>query len=217
MDSDNNQEISYISKKIIPISIFDPSTDIGINCARKAEALQYILENTEQENLLLLDVDCLIMKDVNELFKSDFDIAATGYGYSTNISSGFLAIKNNLRSKIFVKQWVNAQIQCHETERSRDQKTLSSLFKKYYKQENQKRVPSDGINIYDPSDFKDKKFMLLDHVDYNFHPDGNQKYQIEEWIKQIKLWKNKIHILHFAFKTIVDDSIINRAIESYKV
>lgn len=181
------------------IEIFDDdSTCFGINCARKAESLQYFIINNKFENILLLDIDCLIVKDLNNLFKENANIFVTIYPevkekYRTNnISAGFVALKNCDQIKDFINQWVERQKSLHSAP-SRDQRALSELITDLYKNKN---------DIY--------KIKLLNGNVWNSHPCSGDKGYIEEWLHRIRI--NKPYILHFASGSIDSQDIIDKAI-----
>ena len=199
---DVNQVDKYkcrISNKIKFIKLFDDdSTCFGVSCARKAESLKYFIDNNKFENLLLLDIDCLIVKDINFLFEDDFIVAATIYPevrdkYKTNnISSGFVALKNNDLSVDFVNQWIKRQKQLGQAP-CRDQKALSQLITDLYKNHN---------DIY--------KIKLLNSNVWNSHPCSGGKGFVEEWLRRIRI--NKPYLLHFASGSINSQNIIDKAL-----
>jgi len=198
----------YTDYEIIKNQIYDKiiyknireeeSTCFGLNCALKAESLQCFVNNNKFENILLLDIDCLIMKDVDDLFNEDFNIAVTIYPevkekYRTNnISSGFVALKNCNQVKDFINQWVERQKNLHNAP-CRDQKALSELITDLYK---------NHKDIY--------KIKLLNGNIYNSHPYSGGKGYIEEWMQRIRI--NKPFILHFASGSINSQEIIDNAI-----
>lgn len=185
--------------KVKFIKLFeDDSTCFGTNCSRKAESLKYFINNNKFENILLLDIDCLIMKDLNDLFNEDFNIFVTIYPevkekYRTNnISAGFVALKNCNQTKDFINQWVERQNNLRQAP-CRDQKALSELITDLYKNHN---------DIY--------KIKLLDSNVWNSHPCSGGKGYIEEWLHRIKI--NKPYILHFASNSIDSQDIIDKAL-----
>jgi len=185
--------------KVKFIEIFDDdSTCFGINCARKAESLKYFINNNKFENILLLDIDCLIVKDLNNLFKENANIFVTIYPevkekYRTNnISAGFVALKNCDQIKDFINQWVERQKSLHNAP-SRDQRALSELITNLYKNHN---------DIY--------KIKLLNGNIYNSHPCNGGVGYVKEWLHRVKIYKP--YILHFSSGTIDNNQIIDDAL-----
>jgi len=196
--TDNEIVENQIYNKIIYRNIFELSECFGINCARKAESLKYFINNNKFENILLLDIDCLIVKDLNNLFEENANIFVTIYPevkekYRTNnISAGFVALKNCDQIKDFINQWVERQKSLHNAP-SRDQRALSELITNLYKNHN---------DIY--------KIKLLNGNVWNSHPCSGGKGYIEEWLHRIRI--NKPYILHFASGSIDSQDIIDKAI-----
>lgn len=182
------------------IEIFDDdSTCFGINCARKAESLQHFLNNEKNiKNILMIDVDCLIVKDLDNLFNEDFNIAVTIYPevkekYRTNnISAGFVALKNCDQTKDFINKWIDKQNSFGQAP-CRDQRSLSETITELYKNKN---------DIY--------KIKLLNGNVWNSHPCSGSKGYVEEWLHRIKI--NKPYLLHFASGSIENQEIIDNAI-----
>jgi hypothetical protein len=192
---------TYDSNKIIYRNIFEPSTDFGTNCARKALCIQNFLRSNFT-NALFLDVDCLIIKDLSSLFEENFDVAVTIYPevkprYQTrNISSGFIAFKNCINTGSTIDLWVDIQnniVQENVNSPCRDQKALSEV------------ITEMKVNAK-------TNIKLLNGSIYNSHPLSGGIGFVKEWVKRIKI--NKPFILHFASGTIDDQGIIERAIKA---
>lgn len=196
--TDNEVSENQIYEKIIYKNIFKESTCFGVSCARKAESLKYFINNNKFENILLLDIDCLIVKDLDDLFNEDFNIAVTIYPevkprYQTNnISSGFVVLKNCNQAKDFINQWVERQKNLHNAP-SRDQRALSELVTDLYKNKN---------DIY--------KIKLLNGNIWNSHPYNNGIGYVKEWLHRIKIYQP--YILHFASNTISNNQTIDDAL-----
>lgn len=186
--------------KVKFIRLFDDESQcFGVNCARKAESLLHFLNNEkDNKNILMIDVDCLIVKDLNNLFNEDFNIAVSIYPevkikYQTNnISSGFVVLKNCNQAKDFINQWVERQKNLHNAP-SRDQRALSELVTDLYKNKN---------DIY--------KIKLLNGNIWNSHPYNNGIGYIKEWLHRIKIYQP--YILHFASNTISNNQTIDDAL-----
>lgn len=185
--------------KIKFIKLFeDGSTCFGTNCSRKAECLRHFINNNKFEHILLLDIDCLIIKDLSTLFEEDFNIAVTIYPevkekYRTNnISAGFVALKNCDQTKDFINKWLDKQNSFGQAP-CRDQRSLSETITELYKNKN---------DIY--------KIKLLNGNVWNSHPCNGGKGYVEEWLHRIKI--NKPYLLHFASGSIEKQEIIDNAI-----
>lgn len=188
-----------ISNKIIYKNMREEeSTCFGQNCALKAESLQYFINNYKFNNAILLDIDCMVMKDLNDLFDEDFNIFVTVYPeikprYQTNnISAGFVAIKNCNPSKDFINKWIDRQNNLGQAP-CRDQKALSETITDLYKY---------SKDIY--------KIKLLNGNVWNSHPFSGGEGYIREWLHRIRI--NKPYILHFASGAIDKQEIIDNAI-----
>jgi len=194
---------NHDSDKIISRNIFEPSTDFGINCARKALCIQHFIKNTKFDNALFIDIDCLIVRDLSGLFDEQFDVAVTIYPevkprhQTRNISSGFIAFKNSIGVAPIIDLWISIQENIAE-ERfhpspCRDQKALSEVITEM--KNNAK------------ADIK----LLNSHV-YNSHPLSGGKGFVGDWLRRIDIYKPCI--LHFASGTIDNQDFIEMAIKA---
>lgn len=173
--------IPFSDSRIELITLFDKSTDVGVHCSRKAKALQHFCKkHPKTKNIILLDIDCYVIGELLTVFDNDFDIAPTIYDVPhrrrlNNVSSGVLFLKNNMKTRQFIDEWVKRQDGDREQTRCRDQRQLSKLLKK------------NGLNL---------NLYCLDYKIFNWHP-------MTANIGHIKQWKDKIchdcKILHFAF------------------
>ena len=57
--------------------MFEPSTDWLVNAARKSNATLDAVQTISAENIVFLDIDCLLTGDIGHVFEKDFDIAVT--------------------------------------------------------------------------------------------------------------------------------------------
>lgn len=58
-------------------------------------------------NIIIMDCDMLVLRDLSDAFKSNFDIAYTSRGAArTKLNGGVLFIKVNERSLYFLRRWV---------------------------------------------------------------------------------------------------------------
>jgi len=129
------------SDKIIYKKLFKQSEEFGENCSRKVKCIfdyfnNSITRDRQNDNILFLDIDCFIVKDLSSLFHKDFYIGITVYPeikekYKTNnVSSGFVAIKNNVKALDFILQWQKHQDVYGVETPCRDQKSLSETITK---------------------------------------------------------------------------------------
>jgi hypothetical protein len=188
--------------KLVFKKFFKESEEFGENCSRKVKCLidyfsNYITKDKQNDNFIFLDVDCLIVDDISHIFNKDFYIAVTVYWElkdkfkTNNVSSGFVAIKNNVKSLSFLLQWEKQQEVHGRESPCRDQKSLSETITKLKTE-------------------KEYKIILLDSNKYNCHPySGNIGY-VKEWYERIR--KNKPHVLHFSSGTINHQEIIDEAL-----
>lgn len=59
------------------VSMFEPSSDWLVNAARKAVVTEHAVHHSDVENIVFLDIDCLLTGGVGHVFELDFDIAVT--------------------------------------------------------------------------------------------------------------------------------------------
>jgi len=199
--------ITQKSNKIIYQKLFEGSEDFGENCSRKVQCIlhyfnNFITKDKQNDNILFLDIDCFIVKDISNLFDKDFYVGVTVYPeikekYKTNnISSGFIAIKNNVKSLDLILKWKKKQDLLSKESPCRDQKSLSESITSIKK---------------DPS----YKLLLLDSNVWNLHPSTGNIGHIKEWYKKIET--NNPNILHFSSGAIDHQEIIDNALEACNV
>lgn len=171
-----------------------PCNDFGENCTRKAGfAINYV-RSFPSRNVVMLDVDCWIAKDLSSIFDHDFKVAVTVYPdvpikkMFNNVSAGAIFFKKDRHFPfIFLQQWCLAQNGDHGP--CRDQRTLSRLIKDRF-----------------------SEHTLAFSVDqYNSHPITSLAGDIRQWIERIK--KNNPAILHFAGQTWRNEELIDEIME----
>lgn len=78
------------------------------NVCRKIYAVQNLLKDTDSENILLIDTDCLILKDPSFQFEIDGDFGVKLVPHTPRYkSSAVLFIQNNNNGRDFVDKWVS--------------------------------------------------------------------------------------------------------------
>jgi len=172
-----------IGINVYPCFSYCSSAEAG--CARKAESLKIHVGQIPSQ-FVLLDVDCLVRRDIEHVFDKDFDIAITVDPRSRqvrrkcNISSGVIFVKNTLSTRDFVDEWVEKQSVARGP--CKDQSTLVKAIKR----------SSCGV-------------VELSEDLYNCYPHTNAPYDISDWIHRVKhpmdLDQTKSghnHITHFA-------------------
>lgn len=179
--------------KVCVQNIFEPSFDPGTNYCRKAEALlDFTVKHDFHivENILLLDIDCLLFKNPQYIFKNQLDIIVTvneslpENKRLNNISAGFLALKNKFYVFQFIKEWVREQHK--ENGPCRDQATLSRLIK------NSKL-----------------KIGVLPEKLFNSYPYTSSPGEIMSWQGRITTNKEDLYNLHFAHGLWRNDNLVN--------
>lgn len=174
-------DFSGYSDKIKTYPIFGLSFEKSksIHYARKAESLNAHLCQFDKP-LVLLDIDCLIVRDLDDIFKEDFDIGITvdkrkkETKQINNVSSGVLFLKPSKESCNFIENWVAWQRLSQD--KSRDQISLSRL------------IISETKN----NNIKIKRF---DENLYNSYPQTNSVNDIKQWKKKMYY---TVYIKHFA-------------------
>jgi len=183
--TDHLWEDCRIDKSAMVYRIFEPTKDVAEHYARKAKALLYHMENTHQKNtgLLLLDIDCLVVRNIEWLNWCVGDIGVTVYPNIkqehklNNISAGFLFLRNLPKTIEFVREWNRLQEDLAGPDKpSADQASLSECAKRL-----------------------DTKFHItglpMEHC--NSHPNTSSVGEIKLWLKRVE--ENNPSIIHFAF------------------
>lgn len=187
----------YNNERVVRIKNFKSDYNFSVNCSRKVDSLWQLINypNENLNNILLLDVDCLIINDISEIFNYDFDICVTHYGLpneiktTKNISSGFLALKKNPKSIRFVTDWLDQQCQGIIKRPCIDQSSLTKLIKQYSK--------NDQFKI-----------GLVEAEIYNNHPWSSNRQDVDKWLEKIIQKKSEIKILHLCKGLIYSESIL---------
>jgi len=79
------------------------------NVSLKTKILQKILD-TYEHSVVMIDADCMFLKDFTDIIDFKYDIQATyrGENHKTPYVASFLSInKNNKETKGFVEKWIN--------------------------------------------------------------------------------------------------------------
>lgn len=183
----------YLNENIHVYAIQDPSNDRSINCKRKFYALENCLNHTEEQCVLLLDVDCFITGSLSSMCDEYVDIAVTTRKESkksNDISAGFILVQKNKCTKQFMRELCRA-IE-NDDGPSADQSNLTRLLK-------QAKFLSD---------------LHLDYKEYNFYPDTNSVGHITKWKKHIAQYSKSIKVIHFAHGLWKDTKLFNEILES---
>jgi len=173
---------------IFLVPIFKKSNNFTEHCQRKAISLLHnlkldIMALYATKNKILLDADCIISGNLNNIFDKEFNIQITS---NKNVKDkhkinglvgGVLFCKNNEKTRDFIREWVKLQNEQFRKTPSIDQISLIETIKKYQ---------------------KDQKFKIniLDQEIYNLYPATN----VSKWIDKIKNNIDKIKIIHFTSK-----------------
>ena len=86
----------------------------------------YFKEQPYGAEILFLDSDTFILRDVSDVFKQDFDIAITRKTDNDKINSGVVFVKKNKDSERFFDAWYKNQQMLYE-----DQNMLEPLYSEY--------------------------------------------------------------------------------------
>ncbi len=121
-----------------------------------------LVDSSTKDNILLLDADTVLVRDVRPFFDKNFSI---GFTYKTDedenlswpINTGVIFIKNNLLSKLFFHKWVNLTgdfvRDCKNEDRrlkewgALDQAAFGFLIGAYYSEVFSKGVYVDGCFV----------------------------------------------------------------------
>lgn len=145
------------------------------------------------EKALFLDADAILIKNINHVFKSSFDLAFTlrrkneidfTYGRCDVLNAGVIFFgKNSNKRNIFLDEWKKTALNTNEN--IRDQTGLTRLLQKSFSKKEFIYDCEKKINIQN----KFVKVKILPCEMYNFN-------WIEELIENNSIL-NEIHVLHF--------------------
>lgn len=189
-------DLPYQSNKVKIHNFFDQSFNNGTNYCRKAESLLDFMVCHDfhiVENILMLDMDCWLMRSPLCMFRDKLDITVTindnipRSKELNNVSAGVVVLRNRFDVYQFVKEWVRYQNQSNGP--CRDQASLSFLINN-----TKLRV---GV-------LKEKLF--------NSYPYTNSNGEIENWKNRIIKNKDELCVLHFAHGLWKDNDIVERVL-----
>ncbi len=151
-----------------------------------------ILKDVSSKNIIFIDVDTLLLKNIDEIFYDDFDIAIT---YCDNekpkfpINTGLLAVKKNSTSMYVFNEWINNLNQFIKYP-----KKFTTLYKKYGSGDQLSLMQTIG----EPSDFSSIKTYNVNDVRCKIKWIGTTEYNnsystsVNENIRMIH-YKSKWH------------------------
>lgn len=186
--------------RITVIPLIDPTTDWLKVVGYKALILQDFLENYEVDDFAFIDIDCLIHKDISDVFKSSFDIAVTRMNSKVAANSGVWFVKNSEKIKRFALEWQNLQ--------SKYKAKKKGVVK--YKSSYSQRSFSDILHKRAAKDLK-LKVLPLDGKVYNNQSDSNKG-----WIEKLKKQKHIVKILHFKGRRFLDKGLVDKVLKAVK-
>ena len=186
--------------KVEIFHMFDPSDDWITGTGRRMDVIRHFsaLHKNKKKNILFLDIDCYITKDVNHVFELDFDIGITrlfsteGYANKT-ATAGLWFARLTPGYYDFIDDW-------------------SALAKKY--KERGKGIKKHFISYVQYS-FTDVARKGLASGKYNILPLDEKIYNSEhsdekKWYRLITNHKPKI--LHFKGRRFRNKKLVDRAI-----
>lgn len=184
--TDINNDIIINRSNIHVHKVFDDKQFFGVNCKRKAESLGlYLKEKNASQRVLLIDADCLILKDLNYVFYYGKNVIVTADKNQKDkhihktVSSGVVFLNINDETKKFVEEWIKDQNSNFRYSSSQDQISLINTIKKY----------KDIVTF-------------LDYKRYNYYPINNTLKYINMWVEDILDNHAEIRIIHLTHKVI---------------
>jgi hypothetical protein len=185
------------NEKVITKQLFEPSNDWLIGTGRRLDVIKdYSEENKgSAKNILFLDIDCYIVRDVEEVFNRDFDIAITrlhtteSYANKT-ATAGLWFARFTPGYYKFINDWFEL------AKRYKEQGIGIKQYHISYVQYSFTTIARQGMGY---------KILSLDEKIYN------SEHTIESmWYEQIQKYQPKI--LHFKGRRFRDISIVERAL-----
>jgi hypothetical protein len=97
------------NSKVKIINILEKTSDWLRIVGFKSLVLSHFIKNNITENFAFIDIDCMFLKDVSEIFNHEFDIAATRMNNKKSANSGVWFCKNSEGLINFSQQWDDLQ------------------------------------------------------------------------------------------------------------
>jgi hypothetical protein len=93
--------------RVVTVKLFDEETDWLINCGRKVEVARHFCANTDRHNIVFLDSDCYLVRDISEIFNNDaFDLGVTRLEGRT-ATCGVWFARNCASVRTFMQEWLD--------------------------------------------------------------------------------------------------------------
>lgn len=186
------------NNKIQVVKMFDESDNWLIGTGRRLDVIKHFSEFNRGvfKNVLFLDIDCYIVKDVSEVFNEDFDIGITRldscFHYANKTATaGLWFCKLSEGYYNFIDSWFVRAAELKEQNIGMDQHRIS------YVQYSFTDVAKKITSMY--------KVLPLDEKIYN-----SEHSILEKWYSLIKLHHPKI--LHFKGRRFRDTEITSKAL-----
>jgi len=186
--------------KVDIINMFEPDSDWIIGTGRRLDVIKKFSDDhgLSNQNVLFLDIDCLITKDVSHVFNKDFDIAITRL-YSkeshTNktATAGLWFARLNKGYFNFINEWFDI---------ADEFKSLGIGIKKYhisYVQYSFTKVAKQLTNKY--------SVLPIDENVYN-----SEHTLADKWLE--KIHKFQPYILHYKGRRFRDLDLVDKTLKA---
>jgi hypothetical protein len=188
--------------KVVVKHMFDESSDWLTGTGRRLNVIKDFseLNKTQEKNVLFMDIDCYIVRDVSEIFTFDFDMGITrldnGSSYTNKTATaGLWFCKLSPGYYNFINDWFV------EAEHLKSKKIGTDNHKISYVQYSFTTIAKRQTSRY--------KVLSIDEKIYN-----SEHSDLKKWYDLIQKFKPKI--LHFKGRRFRDASIVSRSLELSK-
>lgn len=173
--------------KVEVINILDETEDWLKIVGFKSLVLSHFIKNKITENFAFIDIDCILLKDVSEVFNHEFDVAATRMNKKKSANSGVWFCKNSEGLINFSQQWDELQ------KKFLKQKKGVKPYHQSYSQLSFSEILHKNKNI---------KVLPIDENVYNCEHDT-----VDGWLKKIDKYNPKI--IHLKGRRWRDKNCMN--------
>lgn len=170
-----NYTPTYKHEKVFYLNILRIKNDWLQVVGQKAFALKDVMKRTTHEHLAYIDIDCYMHYDISEVFREDFDIAATRMNKGTSANSGVFFCRKSERIERFADQWMSLQ----------KSKWLDGIGTVKYAQSYQQLSYSEILH----RELKNKTYLDVLPIGIRYNYENNVP---QTWIENIKFYKPKI-------------------------
>jgi len=192
-------DYDYKHDKVEIIKMFEPSSDWIVGTGRRLDVIKHYsyVNKGSKKYVLFLDIDCYIVRDINEVFQYDFDIAITRLKSDEShanktATAGLWFARLSTGYYNFIEEWFKV---------AKELKKKKVGLRKHY-------ISYVQYSFTEVARRSTKDYNVLP-IDENIY--NSEHSDISKWFSKIKKFKPKI--LHFKGRRFRDVNLVNHILK----